>query len=151
MVELAYGRETAGRLQGGEVISTCFSSLCRSLIYPFVQKGAPSPISFHIVASIFISLNGYMQGRYLINFAEYDTSWFFDPRFLVGLVMFLTGLAINIHSDALLRNLRKPGETGYKIPCGEVAVVCVPCVYACMRVYVCAPVCVCMCVTSTAS
>ncbi|KAH7730682.1 5alpha-reductase I [Aphelenchoides avenae] len=27
-------------------------------------------------------------------------------------------MAINIHSDHVLRNLRKPGETGYKIPKG---------------------------------
>jgi 3-oxo-5-alpha-steroid 4-dehydrogenase 1 len=27
-------------------------------------------------------------------------------------------MAINWHSDGILRNLRKPGETGYKIPYG---------------------------------
>jgi len=32
--------------------------------------------------------------------------------------MFLFGMAINIHSDAVLRNLRKPNETGYKTPKG---------------------------------
>ncbi|KAJ6661375.1 hypothetical protein lerEdw1_015003 [Lerista edwardsae] len=35
-----------------------------------------------------------------------------------GLAMWLSGLLINIHSDHILRNLRKPGETGYKIPRG---------------------------------
>ena len=33
--------------------------------------------------------------------------------------MFLSGMAINIHSDHILRNLRKPGEKGYKIPKGN--------------------------------
>ena len=33
--------------------------------------------------------------------------------------MFLVGMAINIHSDHILRNLRKPGETGYVIPRGK--------------------------------
>ena len=28
-------------------------------------------------------------------------------------------MAINIHSDSILRNLRKPGETTYKIPRGN--------------------------------
>jgi hypothetical protein len=28
-------------------------------------------------------------------------------------------MVINIHSDHILRNLRKPGETGYKIPRGK--------------------------------
>ena len=33
--------------------------------------------------------------------------------------MFVAGMIINIHSDHILRNLRKPGETGYKIPRGK--------------------------------
>lgn len=32
--------------------------------------------------------------------------------------MFYTGMAINIHSDHILRNLRKPNEVVYKIPAG---------------------------------
>jgi 3-oxo-5-alpha-steroid 4-dehydrogenase 1 len=39
-------------------------------------------------------------------------------HFIVGAVMFIVGMAINIHSDSILLNLRKPGETGYKIPYG---------------------------------
>ena len=34
--------------------------------------------------------------------------------------MFVCGMAINMHSDHVLRNLRKPGDTGYKIPKGTV-------------------------------
>lgn len=33
-------------------------------------------------------------------------------------MLFFTGMAVNIHSDHILRNLRKPGETGYVIPRG---------------------------------
>ena len=39
-------------------------------------------------------------------------------RFVLGCACFLLGLALNVHSDAILRNLRRPGETGYKIPRG---------------------------------
>lgn len=35
-----------------------------------------------------------------------------------GFLLFVTGFAINIHSDHILRNLRKPGEIVYKIPYG---------------------------------
>ncbi|XP_051748679.1 3-oxo-5-alpha-steroid 4-dehydrogenase 2a [Ctenopharyngodon idella] len=35
-----------------------------------------------------------------------------------GVLMFFSGMAINIHSDYILRNLRKPGEVSYKIPRG---------------------------------
>lgn len=31
-------------------------------------------------------------------------------------------MAINLHSDEILRNLRKEGETEYKIPRGEIAI-----------------------------
>ncbi len=32
--------------------------------------------------------------------------------------VFCCGLGVNIHSDHILRNLRKPGESTYKIPHG---------------------------------
>uniref|UniRef100_A0A8D2H359 Steroid 5 alpha-reductase 1 n=1 Tax=Urocitellus parryii TaxID=9999 RepID=A0A8D2H359_UROPR len=35
-----------------------------------------------------------------------------------GFALWLLGMLINIHSDHILRNLRKPGETGYRIPRG---------------------------------
>lgn len=38
--------------------------------------------------------------------------------FSVGFCLWLIGMLVNIHSDHILRNLRKPGETGYKIPRG---------------------------------
>ena len=34
-------------------------------------------------------------------------------------MLFYVGMAINIHSDYILRNLRKPGEVIYKIPTGK--------------------------------
>jgi len=36
-----------------------------------------------------------------------------------GIALFISGMVINIHADHILRNLRKPGETGYKIPQGK--------------------------------
>ena len=47
-----------------------------------------------------------------------------DPSTLIqslswlGLFLFLLGMTINIHSDSILRGLRSPGETGYRIPHG---------------------------------
>ncbi|CAI9730469.1 3-oxo-5-alpha-steroid 4-dehydrogenase 1-like [Octopus vulgaris] len=44
-----------------------------------------------------------------------------DPwsfQFIAGCILFFIGMAINIHSDHILRTLRKPNETGYKIPQG---------------------------------
>jgi len=35
-----------------------------------------------------------------------------------GLAVFATGMFINMQADNILLNLRKPGESGYKIPKG---------------------------------
>ena len=82
-------------------------------------KGKPTPITPMLFAVLYTTLNGYIQGRYFTEYLPYDFSWFYDPRFLVGHVMFLVGMAINVHADSVLRSLRRPGETGYKIPYGK--------------------------------
>lgn len=71
----------------------------------------------------FCTANGYLQSRHLTAFHRYDESWLRDWRFVLGCACFLLGLALNVHSDAILRNLRRPGETGYKIPRGGWVVV----------------------------
>ena len=72
-----------------------------------------------MAAFIVCTLNGYLQARSLTQFYHYDISWLWSPAFILGHLLFLLGMAINIHSDSILRNLRKPGETGYKIPQGN--------------------------------
>jgi len=39
-------------------------------------------------------------------------------RSAAGAALFLTGFVINLHSDRILRHLRAPGETEYRIPRG---------------------------------
>jgi len=91
----------------------------RSLIYPFRLRGSGKtmPITVVVMAAFFTAVNGYLNGRWLNTLGpELTTEWFTDARFLVGVTLFVVGLAINHHSDGVLRHLRKPGETGYKIP-----------------------------------
>lgn len=90
----------------------------RVFLYSLTIKGTATPLLPVLFAVFFCLMNGYVQGRYLTHFVSYDTSWFYDPRMILGQVLFLLGMAINIHSDAVLRGLRKPGEKGYKIPYG---------------------------------
>lgn len=90
----------------------------RVFLFSLSVRGKPNPLATTLCAFFFTSVNGYMQGRYLTHYLHYEMSWFYDPRFLVGHVLFLAGMAINIHSDAVLRSLRKPGDTSYKIPHG---------------------------------
>ena len=94
----------------------------RSYIFPFrlrVKKGAGDPITIILFAFIFTSSNGYLQGRWLFHLGpELGVEWLYDPRFIIGLLLFVGGYFINHQSDEILRNLRKPGETGYKVPHG---------------------------------
>ncbi|XP_008588556.1 PREDICTED: 3-oxo-5-alpha-steroid 4-dehydrogenase 1 [Galeopterus variegatus] len=91
----------------------------RSLIFPFlIRGGKPMPLYSCVAAFLFCTYNGYLQSRFLSQYAVYSDDWVTDPRFLTGFVLWLVGMLINIHSDHILRNLRKPGETGYKIPRG---------------------------------
>lgn len=41
-----------------------------------------------------------------------------DLPLVLGLSIFVFGMGVNLHSDHVLRGLRKPGETGYLIPKG---------------------------------
>lgn len=77
------------------------------------------PFQPFMFAILFCVLNSCAQTRTLGHFAQYPKSWLTDYHFVTGVVVFFTGMAVNIHSDYILRNLRKPGETGYKIPKGE--------------------------------
>ena len=92
----------------------------RALIYPYrlKVKGKRMPVMIMLFAMIFYIVNGYMIGYYFGAFKAYETSWLTDPRFIIGLTLFVVGMTINIHSDNILIKLRKPGETDYKIPSG---------------------------------
>ncbi|XP_014665585.1 PREDICTED: 3-oxo-5-alpha-steroid 4-dehydrogenase 1-like isoform X2 [Priapulus caudatus] len=91
----------------------------RTFIYPFfIRGGKPTPIITFASAFIFCLYNGYLQGSYHGKYAKYHTYILFHPRFPLGILMFFVGMLINIHSDHILRNLRKPGELIYRIPNG---------------------------------
>eukprot|EP00937_MAST-01D_sp_MAST-1D-sp2_P002656 g2656.t1 len=96
-----------------------FHYVNRTFVFPFrLRNGKPTPFVVFLLALLFCLVNGHLQSRYLIGFAAYDDAWLRDPRFVVGTALFWAGLAVNWHSDHVLINLRKPGETGYKIPRG---------------------------------
>ncbi|MEO5731317.1 MAG: 3-oxo-5-alpha-steroid 4-dehydrogenase [Byssovorax sp.] len=72
-----------------------------------------------LLAIVFNLMNGYLNGRWLNTLSPpYPSSWLTDPRFLVGVTLFVAGYLINRKSDEILRRLRAPGEAGYKIPVG---------------------------------
>lgn len=92
----------------------------RTFVYPLRQRTPmrPMPAVVAGLAFVFNVLNGLANGRQLGWSGGYDAAWLHDPRFVVGVLVFLAGEALNHHADATLLNLRRPGESGYRIPYG---------------------------------
>jgi 3-oxo-5-alpha-steroid 4-dehydrogenase 1 len=92
----------------------------RAFIYPFRRRGGdkPMPLAIAGMAIAFNAANTYLNARYISHFAVYPAGWLGSARFLGGLALFFFGLAVNQQSDEILRNLRAPGDQGYKIPHG---------------------------------
>ena len=89
----------------------------RAFIYPFtLRTGKKVPLSIISFGFFFNIVNGYINGRYIFTFSGgYADSWMLDPRFILGVTLFVLGYIINRQSDLALRDLRKEGGTGYKI------------------------------------
>lgn len=90
----------------------------RAYIYPWLSRGRPYPIHAWFFAMLFCISNGTMQSNELLYGPQQPISVLYSPRFLLGACVFVFGMAANIQADHILRNLRKPGETAYKIPTG---------------------------------
>lgn len=86
----------------------------RAVVYPFRARwgGRRMPVVVAAAAVLFNAVNGTLNGLAL--------SWIAPtPGTLVaGLAVWAAGLAVNLHSDGILRRLRAPGEHGYAVPHG---------------------------------
>lgn len=95
----------------------------RTCIYPLRIRATPKKIPLFIVfnAIFFNVMNAGLNGYFLSEFASpetYNTDWLYSFQFIGGASLFFLGVYINVRSDNALINLRKPGESGYKIPVG---------------------------------
>ena len=92
----------------------------RSFIFPLMMRGKSTmPIAIMLMGLVFNTLNAYLIGGWLYGEAPagmYGTEWLWSPQFIIGTLVFLTGMAINMHSDHVIRNLRKHGDTKHYIP-----------------------------------
>jgi len=95
--------------------------LQRTFVFPLLMRvGARrTPLLTVVLAFVFNCVNGALNGYAITHGAlRHTDAWLADPRFAAGAAVFLAGFAINLHADAVLRRLRRPGETGYRIPAG---------------------------------
>ncbi len=94
----------------------------RSFIFPLLIKGkGRMPFAIIAMGVVFNLINAYMIGGWLFWVSPegtYPPSWLGSPLFILGTVIFFTGMAININSDHIIRSLRKPGDTRHYIPRG---------------------------------
>lgn len=98
--------------------------LQRAFIFPFMLKGnSRMPVAIMSMGILFNVLNGIMQAGGLFYFAPeglYATgvAYLLKPHALIGLFLFFLGMGINLHSDYVIRHLRKLGDTKHYLPAG---------------------------------
>ena len=93
----------------------------RTFIYTALLRGARKrfPIALVLLAILFNTANGYINGWSLVfRHGGYTEAWLLDIRFILGMALFVFGFLLHVTSDTILRRLRMPDDTGYRIPLG---------------------------------
>jgi 3-oxo-5-alpha-steroid 4-dehydrogenase 1 len=94
----------------------------RSFIFPLLLRGHKKmPITIVLLGVTFNVVNAIMQGGWIFYIAPeylYTRDWLSSWQFVLGTVIFFSGLYINMQSDHIIRNLRDNGEKDYHIPKG---------------------------------
>lgn len=93
----------------------------RSLVFPFLLKGqSQMPVAIMMMGILFNVINGTIQGGGLYWFPNPDfeegVSYLLRPNAIAGILLFFVGMAVNLHSDHVIRHLRKPGDTKHYLP-----------------------------------
>ncbi|KAK2567432.1 3-oxo-5-alpha-steroid 4-dehydrogenase 1, partial [Acropora cervicornis] len=87
---VCYAREdvvgfTPNKLDSLVLMHPLLKCFHRSLIYPWLIKGGkPTPFFLAFLAFVFCIYNGYLQARYLTQFAYYEKTWLLNPCFIFG-------------------------------------------------------------------
>ena len=91
----------------------------RSIIFPLrINNASKIPTSVILSAIFFNLINGFINGYYLGYLADFtNTNYLYSYNFIIGIVIFLSGLFINITSDNILIKIKSLNQ-GYKIPNG---------------------------------
>lgn len=93
----------------------------RSFVFPLLMKGkSQMPLAIMAMGILFNVINATLLAASFFNCAlpgKYEPATFWtNPLPWVGLVIFFIGMAINLHADHVIRNLRKPGDTRHYLP-----------------------------------
>jgi 3-oxo-5-alpha-steroid 4-dehydrogenase 1 len=95
--------------------------LYRAFVYPFLLRGGRRmPVVVVLLAIAFNVLNASINAYWIGTLGRYPVGWLADPRFLIGVALFASGLALHVWADRKLRRLRASAGDGYHIPYGGV-------------------------------
>lgn len=94
----------------------------RTFVFPMLMRGrSRMPLLIMAMGIVFNCINGYIIGGWLFYVSPagmYGVSWLWSAPFVCGVLLFAAGMAVNLHSDHIIRSLRKPGDKGHYIPYG---------------------------------
>ena len=93
----------------------------RSFVFPLLMKGnSQMPVVIMLMGITFNVANGFLLGKGLFCFPpscfNEGTAFFLRLQSLFGIAIFFLGMGINLHSDNVIRHLRKPGDTNHYLP-----------------------------------
>lgn len=94
----------------------------RVFVYPWtLKKGKKMPWLILIMAVIFNTTNAYLNAWSIASQGDkYSDLWLTSPQFLLGVILFFSGMALNKVSDKQLARLgrSRTDGNGYRIPYG---------------------------------
>lgn len=95
--------------------------LCRGVLSPVLFRFSQSKVTVHIpLSSTFLNLVYHFTNADFIGSAFYCTGYYYDPRFILGVLLFSTGFLVNWAADVQLICLRKSRhDKDYLIPQGS--------------------------------
>ncbi|MFK7929971.1 MAG: DUF1295 domain-containing protein [Myxococcota bacterium] len=90
----------------------------RAFIFPFRMRnaGKTMPATVAGMGLVFNSVNAYLNARWISHLGAYPTSWLWGGLAVVGLSLFIVGMAINLMADTHLLGLGRDKEGQYQIP-----------------------------------
>lgn len=93
----------------------------RALAFPLLMRPRPdSRMALVVVLSgmAVCTVHAWLYATWITTPGRYTIDWLTDPRFLIGLPLYLLGLGLILTTESLLRGLRRDSARGYVIPHG---------------------------------
>jgi len=98
--------------------------LYRAVAFPYLMKPHPESkgvsILIPILGPFFTVTHGYLSAKWFAEHGKHlaSTQWLRDPRFLLGITLYIPGLTMVIYHDQIMRNIRSEPGPRYRIPYG---------------------------------